>query len=86
MGNVAHPSVVGVAAVVRATLTLDLFGLELPEETLEEAAMALLIAQDIDNHILRDPVDAIAGFDDLVVVGNRAALCVDHALDNVDDE
>ena len=61
------------------------FGLELAQEALEEAAVALLVVQNLDDHVLRDPVHAVADLDDLVVVLDRPALRRDHALDDVDD-
>ena len=60
-------------------------GLELAQEALEEAAVALLVAQDRDHHVLRDPVDAVGHLDDPVVVLDRAGLGLDHALDHVHD-
>jgi hypothetical protein len=47
--------------------------------------VALLVAQDGDDHVLRDPVDAVAGLDDRVVVLDRARLGFDDAPDDVDD-
>src|SRR4051812_2075924 len=61
------------------------FGIEFSEKALEEAAVALLVVQDLDNHVLGDPIHAFAGLDDLVVVRNCATLRRDHALDDVDN-
>src|SRR5918995_5790248 len=59
--------------------------LVLAQEALEQAAMALLVAKDVDDHVLRDGVAALAELDDLVVVLDRARLGLDHALDHMDD-
>ena len=39
--------------------------LELAQEALEEAAVALLVAHDRDDHVLRRPVEAVGHLDDL---------------------
>ena len=59
--------------------------LELAQVALELAEVALLVAQDVDDHVLRRPVDAVAGLDDAVVVLDRARLGLDHAADHRDD-
>ena len=60
-------------------------GLVLAQEALEQAPVALLVAQDRDDHVLCDRVAAFAELDDLVVVLDRAGLRLDHSLDHVDD-
>jgi hypothetical protein len=47
--------------------------------------VALLVAEDVDDHVLRDPVDAVGRLDDPVVVRDRARLGLDDAADDVDD-
>jgi hypothetical protein len=47
--------------------------------------VAFLVAQDLDHHVLRDPVDAVGDLDDAVVVLDRTRLGLDHALDHVHD-
>jgi hypothetical protein len=47
--------------------------------------VALLVAQDVDDHVLRDRVPALGELDDRVVVLDRAGLGLDHALDDVHD-
>src|SRR3954452_9170329 len=59
--------------------------LELAQEAVKEAAMALVVAQNADPHVLGRIVDAVGVLDDRVVVLDRAGLCLDHALDDVDD-
>src|SRR5829696_2937772 len=60
-------------------------GLELPEVALEGAQVVLLVAEDVDHHVLRRPVDTVAGLDDAVVVLDRAGLGLDDATDDADD-
>src|SRR5579872_7133229 len=57
----------------------------LAQVALEQAAVSLLVAEDRDHHVLRDPVEAVSCFDDAVVVVDRAGLGLDHTLDHVDD-
>jgi hypothetical protein len=54
-------------------------------DSLEQAAVALLVVEDVDRHVLRDPVDAVGRLDDAVVVLDRARLGLDHAADHVHD-
>src|SRR5690606_15757608 len=67
-----------------AALRLAL-GLVFAQEPLEEPEMPLFVAQDADDHVLRHPVDAVGGLDDLVVEADGLALAIDHAADDVDD-
>src|SRR5918998_1568041 len=55
------------------------FGLVLAEETLEQAAVTLLVAQDVDHHILRNQVDLIGRLHEPGVELYRAGLGVYHA-------
>src|SRR6185312_1894838 len=48
--------------------------LELAAEALEGAQVALFVAQDLDDHVLGGPVDAVAGLDDPHVVIDGAGL------------
>src|SRR4051812_34807683 len=59
--------------------------LVLAQVALEQAAVLLLVAQDGDDHVVGDGVDALGLLDDEVVVLDRAGLGLDHALDHVDD-
>src|ERR1044072_9117732 len=47
--------------------------------------MGLLVVEDRDRHVLRDPVAAVGDLDDAVVVLDRAGLRLDHAADHVHD-
>src|SRR5215203_3186439 len=61
------------------------FGLVLAQETFEEPQVRLFVAQDVDDHVLRDPVHLVGRFDHLVVEPDALALGFDHALDDVHD-
>src|SRR3954453_20851862 len=79
-----HGSFARVAPVALRRLR-EPFRIVFAEVALEEAAVALLVAKDRDDHVLRDRVDALGELDDRVVVVDRAGLGLDHALDDVDD-
>src|SRR5919204_3142452 len=59
--------------------------LVLAQEPLEQAAVALLVVEDLDHHVLGHQVLALAELDDPVVVLYGAGLGLDHALDHVHD-
>src|SRR4051794_10031279 len=59
--------------------------LALAQEALEQALVALLVAEDVDDHVLGHEVLAVAELDDPVVVVDRAGLGLDHSLDEGDD-
>lgn len=44
--------------------------------------MTLFVTQDLDDHVLRGPVRAVAGLDDPVVVLDRPRLSLDHPADH----
>src|SRR5215210_263360 len=58
--------------------------LVLPEEPLEEPAVALLVAKNRDHHVVGDGVDLLGLLDDARVVLYGAVLGVYYALDYVD--
>src|SRR5215211_4935500 len=58
-------------------------GLELAQEALEQAPVALLVVEDLDHHVLGHQVLVVAELDDPVVVLDGAGLGLDHALDHV---
>src|SRR5215207_8882763 len=54
--------------------------LVLAQEALEEPAVALLVAEDRDHHVVGHGIDLVRELDDAVVVLDRAGLGLDHAL------
>ena len=63
----------------------EALGLVLAQVALEQAAVALLVVEDRDHHVLGHEVDPVGRLDDRVVVLDRAGLGLDHALDHVHD-
>ena len=63
----------------------EALGLVLAQEALEQAPVALLVVEDLGDHVLGDGVDTLARLDDAVVVVDRPGLGLDHAADHVDD-
>src|SRR3712207_8569453 len=56
-----------------------------PRSTLFPYTTLFRSAEDGDDHVVGDGVDALGHLDDPVVVLDRAGLGLDHALDDVDD-
>src|SRR6185437_13450618 len=61
------------------------FGFVLAQIALEQPPVALLVAQDGDDHVLGDGIDLVGLLDDAVVVLDGAGLGLDDALDDVHD-
>src|SRR4051794_4931702 len=61
------------------------FGFVLAQEALEEATVALLVVQDIYDHVVRDRVYVLGLLDDVRVVLDRAVFGIDDALYDVHD-
>src|SRR4051794_16860858 len=70
---------------VMRSVSGETFGLVLAQEALEQAPVALLVAQDRDHHVVGHRIDLLGRLDDRVVVLDRAGLGLDHALDDVHD-
>src|ERR1700712_1852708 len=94
LGRVRAPSSSGSGSTSDANLTAPAeliaglspsLGLVLAQESLEEPAVAFLVAQNRDDHVLRHGGDLVGLLDDLRVVVDRTALGLDHALDDMDD-
>src|SRR4051812_36971196 len=74
------------STVMRRSLRLhETLDLVLAKETLEQAPVALLVAEDRDHHVVGHRVDVLGELDDPVVVLDGAGLGLDHALDDVHD-
>src|SRR5829696_1585931 len=81
----ARPTTVGppVILLIVSRPSGQPFSLVLAEETLEQAPVALLVAQDVYDHVLRDQVDLIGHVHDLSVELYRTGLGVYNALYDV---
>src|SRR5918994_7012176 len=61
------------------------FRFELAQEALEQPEVSLLVVLDLYDHVLGDPVEAIAELDDPAVVLDRALLGLDNTFDYMHD-
>src|SRR5918997_5263190 len=71
------------ATLFGSCLLGEALGLVLAKEPLEQAAVALLVAQDVYDHVLRDQVDLIGHIHDLSIELYRTGLGVYNALYDV---
>jgi hypothetical protein len=67
---------------VRSPRLRQALGLVLPQEALEQAAVALFVVEDVDHHVVGDGIDLVGDLDNAGVVLDRSGLGGDHAADH----